>query len=73
MGKYRIVIDMGLCQGHSVCGAEAPELFRIVDTDMAYPQAELIHAVPPPELIGKAETAAEYCPNGAISIVYEDD
>ena len=73
MGKYRIVIDMGLCQGHSVCAAEAPELFRIVDTDMAYPQAELIHDIQPPELIGKAEGAAEYCPNGAIKIIYEDD
>jgi ferredoxin len=73
MGKYRVVIDMGLCQGHSVCAAEAPQLFRIVDTGMAYPQAELVHEVQPPDQIGNAENAAEYCPNGAITIVYEDD
>jgi ferredoxin len=73
MGKYRIVIDMGLCQGHSVCATEAPQLFRIVDTDMAYPQAEIIHQVQPPELISMAEGAAEFCPNGAIKIIYEDD
>jgi ferredoxin len=73
MGKYRIVIDMGLCQGHSVCAAEAPELFRIVENGKAYPQAELINAVQPPELIDKAENAGAYCPNAAITIVYEDD
>ncbi len=71
--KYRIVVDKGLCQGHSVCAAEAPELFRIVDGGLAYPQAEVIPAEPPAELISKAEAAAEYCPNGAITIIYEDD
>jgi len=72
MAKYRIVIDKGLCQGHGVCAAEAPELFRIVENGMAYPQAELINAVQPPELIDKAENAGAYCPNGAITIVHED-
>jgi sterol 14-demethylase len=73
MGKFRIKVDLGLCQGHSVCLAEAPELFRVVDTDMAYPQAQVIQENPAPELLSKAEGAAEYCPNGAITIVYEDD
>jgi sterol 14-demethylase len=73
MGKFRIVIDKGLCQGHSVCVAEAPELFRVIDTDLAYPQSEAIQEAPPPALLAKAEAAAEYCPNGAITIIYEDD
>ena len=67
--KYRIVIDLGLCQGHGVCTAEAPELFRMVDRGAAYPQSEVISAEPPPELRAKAETAVEFCPNSAIRIV----
>ena len=72
MGKYRIVVDKGLCQGHSVCVAEAPEIFRVVDSDAAYPMVDVILENPPPELLAKAEAAAEYCPNGVITIVYED-
>ena len=73
MGKFRVIVDRGLCQGHSVCVAEAPEIFRVIETGMAYPQAEVIQESPPADLIAKAEAAEEYCPNGAITIVYEDD
>ena len=72
MGKFRVVVDQDICQGHSVCVAEAPEIFRVVDTDRAYPQVELITATPAPDLLSKAESAAELCPNGVITIVYED-
>ena len=71
--KFRIVVDKGLCQGHSVCVAEAPEIFRVVDTDMAYPQVDVILEEPPPELLSKAEAAAELCPNSVIRIVYLDE
>jgi len=71
--KYRIVVDKGLCQGHSVCVAEAPEIFRVVENDGApYPQVDLLLERPPAELLAKAETAEELCPNGVIRIVYED-
>ncbi len=72
MGKFRIVVDRGICQGHSVCRAEAPELFDVVETGMAYPQVELLQESPPEELLAKAEAAAELCPNGVITIIYED-
>lgn len=72
MRKFRVVIDRDLCQGHSVCVAEAPEIFRVVDTGLAYPQVEVIIAEPPADLLAKAESAAELCPNGVITIVYED-
>jgi sterol 14-demethylase len=72
MGNFRIVVDKGLCQGHSVCMAEAPEIFQVVDSDNAYPLVDVILENPPPELLSKAEAAAEYCPNGVITIVYED-
>ena len=73
MSKFRVVVDRALCQGHSVCVAEAPEIFKVVDTGLAYPQVEIILENPPPELISKAEAAAEYCPNGVITIEYLDD
>ena len=69
MAKYRIVIDYGLCQGHSVCAAEAPELFRIVDRGEAYPQAESIHEFVPEGLLKKAQDAEEFCPNSAIKVI----
>jgi ferredoxin len=72
MGGFRIKVDKGLCQGHSVCVAEAPEIFRVVDGEAAYPMVEVILENPPPELLAKAENAAEFCPNGVITIIYED-
>jgi ferredoxin len=71
--KYRIVVDLGLCQGHGVCQAEAPQLFRMVDRSQAYPQSEVIGAEPPPELLAKAEDAVELCPNSAIRVVHLED
>jgi sterol 14-demethylase len=72
MGQYRIVVDRALCQGHSVCVNEAPEIFRVVDIGMAYPQVEVILERPPADLLIKAEAAEEFCPNGVIKIIYED-
>ena len=72
MSKYRVVVDRALCQGHSVCVNEAPEIFKVVDTGMAYPQVEVIMEFPTPELLSKAEAAEEFCPNGVIKIVYEE-
>jgi sterol 14-demethylase len=73
MAKYRIIVDHGLCQGHSVCAAEAPELFRIIETGQAYPQAEVTMEFPPEELLKKAEAAEEFCPNGAIRIIFVEE
>lgn len=70
--KFRIVVDTGICQGHSVCLAEAPEIFRTIDNGGPYPAVDLITDTPPEELLSKAETAEELCPNGAIRIIYED-
>ncbi|MDB5395330.1 MAG: hypothetical protein JWM91_2836, partial [Rhodospirillales bacterium] len=44
-----------------------------VGSDNAYPLVDVILEKPPPELLSKAEAAAEYCPNGVITIVYETD
>lgn len=73
MSKFRIKIDRDLCQGHSICEAEAPELFRVVETDSPYPQAEVLVAEPAEDWRTLAERAARYCPNGAITIVEVND
>ena len=64
----RVKIDLDLCQGHSVCEAEAPEIFRVVDRPGDYPRVEVILERPPEELRPKAEAAARYCPNRVITI-----
>ena len=69
MGRYRIVIDHDLCQGHGVCLSEAPELFRLVETDSPYLQSAIIPGQPLEQFREKAETAARFCPNRAITVV----
>jgi ferredoxin len=73
MSTFCIKVDRELCQGHGICAAEAPELFRVVETGAAYPQAEVMLERPPEELRKAAEKAARYCPNGAIRLVAVDD
>jgi ferredoxin len=73
MGRYCVKVDRDLCQGHSICEAESPELFRVVETDSPYPQAEVLSEHPAEALRKQAERAARYCPNGAITIVELDD
>lgn len=73
MSRFCIKIDRDLCQGHSICEAEAPELFRVIETDSPYPQAEVLAEQPDQDLRGKAERAARFCPNGAIRIFELND
>jgi len=71
--RYRICVDKDLCQGHSVCVSEAPELFRVAD------QGQLYDTVDPvvPEIgdgeLAQAERAARFCPNGVIRIETIED
>lgn len=64
----RVVLDLDLCQGHSVCQLEAPEIFRVVDRPGDYARVEVILERPPEELRAVLETAARYCPNRVITI-----
>ena len=70
MSKMCVKVDRDLCQGHSVCQAEAPEVFRVVDNDEApYPQVEVILEYPPEALREKVKRAVSFCPNGVIRVV----
>lgn len=73
--KMRVTVDLELCQGHSVCMQDAPEVFEVIDRKEHYPQVHLKMIYPPPELWDKVRDAAMYCPNGVIKLemIDEDD
>lgn len=61
----RIVVDLGLCQGHAVCESEASEVFAVAKKG----QARVKDETPPEELRAKVEMAVKYCPTQALRIV----
>jgi len=65
----KIKIDLALCQGHSVCLSEAPEVFAVIDQDDGYPQVRVLLENPPRELHEKVMKAAKYCPNNVITVL----
>ena len=67
----RISIDRDLCQGHSVCLGECPEVFDVEETDDGYPQVVVLQEFPPEELRDRVIAAAQYCPNHVITVVEE--
>ncbi len=64
----KVTVDIDLCQGHSVCLGECPEVFDVVDSDEGYPQVVVLLEHPGEELREKVEKAAQYCPNHVITI-----
>ena len=69
--SIKVVVDIDLCQGHSVCVGECPEVFDVIEQEGDYPQVLVLQEQPPAELRKKIETAARYCPNHVISIIEE--
>ena len=68
VSRMRVTVDLQLCQGHSVCMDEAPEVFRVRERAEHYPQVQVLQVFPPPELWDKVREAARYCPNRVISL-----
>ncbi len=64
----KVKVDLDLCQGHSVCLAECPEVFNVVETEEGYPQVVVLIEEPPEELRQRVETAATFCPNRVITV-----
>lgn len=64
----RIKVDLDLCQGHSVCMEECPEVFDVRDQPGGYPQVVVLMEEPPEELRKKVMSAVRGCPNRVISI-----
>lgn len=67
----KVVVDLELCQGHSVCLGECPEVFNVVETDDGYPQVVVLQENPPEALRDKVMNAAQYCPNHVITVIEE--
>ena len=68
MSRLRVIVDRELCQGHSVCMLEAPEVFRVNPSDTHYAKVEVILIHPPERLREQVVNAARYCPNRVITI-----
>ena len=64
----KITVDLELCQGHSVCLAECPEVFDVVEAEDDYPHVVVLQGNPPEELREKVQRAAMYCPNHVITL-----
>src|SRR5690606_2457453 len=61
---FAIAVDRQLCQGHSMCIGEAPELFLLAAEGLATVKVDNIT----PALLEKAQKAEQYCPNKAIKV-----
>jgi sterol 14-demethylase len=61
---FAIAVDRQLCQGHSMCVGEAPELFELDAAGLAQVKTENISA----SLLKKAQKAEQFCPNKAIKV-----
>ncbi|MCX2981703.1 ferredoxin [Halieaceae bacterium IMCC14734] len=72
MTKYRVKVDLMLCQGHGVCTEECPEVFKVIDMGTGYPKVSLTTENPAEELRSKVQDAVDYCPNRTLSIVEID-
>jgi ferredoxin len=64
----KIEVDVDLCQGHSVCLGECPEVFDVVETDDGYPKVIVLQETPSEELREKVQQAARFCPNHVITV-----
>jgi sterol 14-demethylase len=62
--RYRVSLDLDLCQSHGVCASEAPEVFRVDELG----KARLLDPTPDAALSTKIEAAARYCPTHAVRI-----
>lgn len=60
----KVIIDHSLCEGHSRCMDDVPEVFEVRDDDRSYMLVETV----PAELEEKVRHAASVCPRAAISI-----
>ena len=65
--SYRVVADLGLCQGHQMCTGEAPDVFDF-DDDLV---GVVVQEHPDESLRPQVESAVKYCPAMALAIEEE--
>lgn len=64
----RITVDLDLCQGHSVCMEECPEVFAVQEVAGGYPQVVVLQETPDESLREQVMNAVRGCPNRVIRI-----
>ena len=65
---YRVVADLGLCQGHQMCQGEAPDVFGFdADADVV----TVLQEHPDESLRPTVRAAVQYCPAMALAIEEE--
>lgn len=72
MARYKVEVDLLLCQGHGVCMEECPEVFEVVDVGEGYPKVRVKNEYPGEDLRGKVQDAVDYCPNQTIRLIEVD-
>ncbi|MBF6072249.1 ferredoxin [Nocardia farcinica] len=60
----RVVVDRDRCEGHGMCEALAPDLFRVGDDDVARPRTDTLG----PADRDVAELAVDSCPVQALRL-----
>jgi ferredoxin len=60
----RIAVDLDLCQGHTTCESEAPDVFSVPKRGKVTVLMDQV----PEELRSQVELAVTYCPTHALSI-----
>jgi ferredoxin len=63
--SFRVVLDLGRCQGYANCVMAAPDIF---DIDEEVGTAILLQETPDDALRAAAEDAVRQCPTEAISV-----
>ena len=66
--SFRVVADLGLCQGHQMCQGEAPDVFGFDG------EADLVRVLqehPDESLRSDVQSAVRYCPAMALAIEEE--
>ena len=64
----RVVLDLALCDGNTLCAAVAPELFEIGEDDKAH---LILEGDLGPEFSSQVHQAISMCPMRAISVAEE--
>ncbi len=73
MPRYRVQVDLMLCQGHGVCKEECPEVFDVKDMKTGYPKVLVKERFPDESLMEKVQAAVDYCPNQTIKLIEVED
>jgi ferredoxin len=66
--SWRVVADLGLCQGHQMCTGEAPTVFEF---DEGADLVRVVQEHPDESLRTDVQSAVKYCPAMALAIEEE--